>query len=200
MKLTTGCSQTLVNLCKNVAMPNVDAGAKAWELGLAGRVGSVIQVRRKELDLTAQQLAERTKSLGYPISRVAISKIEGNKRAGKFDVAELLVLAQALELPPLQLLFPDELDDDIELLPGQRAPTFHAKAWFTGGAGPMWPGQEVAELTEKLTRIDHVMANVFGSMAPGAVIGSMAPGGKSPIRYIGAPTEEADVKSEEEPK
>ena len=77
-------------------MPNVDAGAKAWELGLAGRVGTAIQVQRKELNLTAQQLAERTKSLGYRISRVAISKIEGNKRAGKFDVAELLVLAQAL--------------------------------------------------------------------------------------------------------
>jgi transcriptional regulator with XRE-family HTH domain len=180
----------LVNLCKNVAMPNVNAGAKAWELGLAGRVGSAIQVRRKELDLTAQQLAERTKSLGYPISRVAISKIEGNKRAGKFDVAELLVLAQALELAPLQLLFPDELDDDIELLPGEGTLTSHAITWFTGGPGPMWPSREVAELTKKL---DRITAN----MAPGAIMG-LVPG--SFMRPIAAPTAEADVKGKEETK
>ena len=178
----------LVNLCKNVAMPNVDAGAKAWELGLAGRVGSVIQVRRKELDLTAQQLAERTKGLGYPISRVAISKIEGNKRAGKFDVAELLVLAQALELRPLQLLFPDELDDDIEMLPGQRTSTFEAIARFTGGPGPMWPHREVAELTEKLNRVDDIMATVAASMAGASLV------------YKPAPTAEADLNSKEETK
>jgi transcriptional regulator with XRE-family HTH domain len=171
-------------------MPNVDAGAKAWELGLAGRVGTAIQVRRKQLNLTAQQLAERTKSLGYPISRVAISKIEGNKRAGKFDVAELLVIAAALRVPPLQLLFPDEPDDDIEMLPGQRTPRLQAIVSFTGGPGPMWPGREVAELTEKLNRIT-------ASMAPGDLMG-LTPG--SYMRPIAAPAAEADVKSKEETK
>lgn len=169
-------------------MPNVDAGAKAWELGLAGRVGTAIQVRRKQLNLTAQQLAERTKSLGYPISRVAISKIEGNKRVGKFDVAELLVIAEALQVPPLQLLFPDEPDDDIEMLPGQGTSRLHAITWFTGGPGPMWPSWEVAELTEKLNRIT-------ANMAPGTLMG-MVPG--SFMRPIAAPTAEADVKSNKE--
>ncbi|MCH9668944.1 MAG: helix-turn-helix domain-containing protein [Actinomycetia bacterium] len=87
-------------------MPNIDPVVKAWELDLAARLGQAVQTRRNALGLTAQQLAQRTADLGYPITRVAISKIEGNKRAGKVDVAELIVLAKALEMPPVLLLYP----------------------------------------------------------------------------------------------
>ena len=52
------------------------------------------------------ELAERTAELGYPITRVAISKIERNSREGKLDVAELLVLAEALGIAPVLLLAP----------------------------------------------------------------------------------------------
>jgi hypothetical protein len=75
------------------------------------------------------------------------------------------VIAAALRVPPLQLLFPGEQDDDVDLLPGQRTSTFHAIVWFTGGRGLMWPGREIAELTEKLNRIDDAMANTIASMA-----------------------------------
>jgi transcriptional regulator with XRE-family HTH domain len=104
-------------------MPNVDAGAKAWELELAGRIGAV-HVRRKALNLTAQQLAERTKNLGYPITRVAISKIEGNMRTGKIDVADLLVLAAALDLPTISLLLGTHRNS--------------RSRRFNGDAGPIW--------------------------------------------------------------
>src|ERR1700756_3655468 len=102
------------DLAGRVALPNVDQAAKEWQVELAGRVGAAIQARRKALRLTAQQLAQRTKELGYPVSRVAISKIEGNFRAGKLDVAELFVLAAALEIPPALLLFPDFPDGSVE--------------------------------------------------------------------------------------
>ena len=55
------------------------------------RRGAAVKARRNALKLAAVDLAERTKALGYPVNRVAISKIEGNLRAGKLDVAELLV-------------------------------------------------------------------------------------------------------------
>jgi hypothetical protein len=51
----------------------------------------------------------------------------------------------------------------------------------------MWPGREVAELTEKLIRMDDLIA-------------TMAPGGVFPFRQIAAPTAEADVNSKEETK
>ena len=84
--------------------------------------------------MTAQQLAERTRELGYPITRVAISKIEGNLRAGKLDVAELLVLAVALDIPPALLLFPAFPDGTLELLPGYDARVPKALDWLSGNA------------------------------------------------------------------
>lgn len=114
-----------------VALPNVDLVAKEWERELSRRVGAAVQARRKVLELTAQQLAERTRKLSYPVSRVAISKIEGNLRAGKLDVAELLVLAAALELPPAALLFPDILEE-VNALPGKPTPALASFGWFVG--------------------------------------------------------------------
>jgi transcriptional regulator with XRE-family HTH domain len=115
-------------------MPNVDGAAKAWEMDLSRRVGVAIQARRKALKLTAQQLAERTKDLGYHVTRVAISKIEGNLRAGKLDVAELFVLAVALEIPPALLLFPNFPDGSVELVPGGHAHVENGVNWLSGNA------------------------------------------------------------------
>jgi transcriptional regulator with XRE-family HTH domain len=113
-------------------LPNVDKAAKAWEMELSRRVGDAIQARRKALKLTAVDLAERTKALGYPVNRVAISKIEGNLRAGKLDAAELLTIAAALDVPPLVLLFPDLPDGCLEIIPEQVGTSWEAYEWATG--------------------------------------------------------------------
>lgn len=119
-------------MCKTVLMPNIDEEARRWELDLAGRVGRAVSARRKKLRMTAVVLADRTKELGYPITRVTISKIENNARAGKIDVAELLVLAVALEIPPALLLFPDFPDGKAEVLPGIEASGEAAVRWLSG--------------------------------------------------------------------
>lgn len=134
------CSRTQVDLCQNVVMPNIDKAAKAWQLDLAGRLGEAVQARRKALNMTALQLAQRTKELGYPITRVAISKIETNTRAGKFDVAELFVLAAALDIPPVLLLFPGNIrpvegygfGEVHELLPGVKVNDGDSGRWLSG--------------------------------------------------------------------
>ncbi len=113
-------------------MPNIDEEARRWELDLAGQVGRAVAARRKRLGLTAVGVAERTKELGYPITRVAISKIENNARAGKIDVAELLVLATALEIPPVLLLFPEFPEGDVEVLPGLESHADAAVRWLSG--------------------------------------------------------------------
>ena len=118
-------------------MPHIDETAKAWQLDLAGRVGAAVLARRKVLGLTAVQLAERTRALGYPITRVAITKIENNARAGKLDVSELLVLGKALEIPPALLLFPGYPDGKVKLLPGFEAASDEAVRWVSGAA--VWP-------------------------------------------------------------
>ena len=119
-------------------MPYIDDAAKAWQLELAKRVGAAVKARRTALKMTAQQLAERTKELGYPVTRVAISKIESNSRAGKVDVAELLVLGAALGVPPVTLIFGGPPDDTVELLPDLTVPFVSALAWFTGDDSLEW--------------------------------------------------------------
>jgi transcriptional regulator with XRE-family HTH domain len=150
-------------------MPNIDRGAKAWELNLAERVGKAVQKRRNALKLTAQQLAQRTAGLGYPITRVAISKIEGNKRAGKLDVAELLVLAQALEVPPALLLFPDYPDGPVQGLPGCERKGVEAVWWVSGRrARSETSGVDLVGLVEQradtmweLNKLDRMLLEVM---------------------------------------
>ncbi|ANN97512.1 Putative regulator or DNA-binding protein [Mycobacteroides abscessus subsp. massiliense] len=124
-------------------MPHVDEQAKAWQLALAKRIGKAVYDLRRKYDLTAQALAQRTAELGYPISRVAISKIESNSRSGKVDVAEIVVLAAALHTSPVALIYPGPYDEKVESLPGANDRQFDAVQWFS------------AESTEKTSRASH---------------------------------------------
>ena len=113
-------------------MPNIDEDAKRWQVELAGRVGRAVQQARKAARWTALELAARCEELGYPISRVAISKIESNSRAGKIDLAELIVLAAALNTSPVNLLYPGPYDTQIELMPKLDVTEYVAAEWFSG--------------------------------------------------------------------
>lgn len=123
---------TVVYACHDDAMPHIDPVVKQWELDTAHRVGLAVAARRKALGLTAVQLAARTAELGYPVSRTAVTKIETNARAGKLDVAELLVLAAALETPPGLLLYDGLVDAPVEYLPGHEATSIVAVKMLAG--------------------------------------------------------------------
>jgi transcriptional regulator with XRE-family HTH domain len=114
-------------------MPNIDQGAKEFELTRAGWFGNAVSWRRRALNLTASELSRRTVDLGYPISRGAIAKIESNLRSGKVDVTEVLVLSAALDIPPVLLLFPQFSTDGFgAVLPGVLAKEDEAVRWMSG--------------------------------------------------------------------
>jgi transcriptional regulator with XRE-family HTH domain len=114
-------------------MPNITEAAKTFDLTRAAWFGNAVSWRRKALDLTASELSRRTADLGYPVSRVAIAKIESNLRAGKIDVAEVLVLAAALDIPPVLLLFPQvSTDGGSPALPGCVTRDDDAARWMSG--------------------------------------------------------------------
>lgn len=78
--------------------------------------------------MTAQALANRCAELGHPLDRSVIAKLEKGFRQ-TVTVADLLVLARALEVPPVTLLFP--LDEaEVEVLPGELRPMWSAVQWF----------------------------------------------------------------------
>ncbi|WML61904.1 hypothetical protein [Rhodococcus sp. AH-ZY2] len=109
------------------------AEAREWANEQAARVGAEVHRLRTEVHrISAVQLAERTAELGYPITRGTIAKIESNSRAAKLDVAELAVLAKALCVPPIQLLYPQLPDGPVEVLPNVRVRSVDAMTWFSG--------------------------------------------------------------------
>lgn len=143
-------------------MPATDDVAKAWELDLAERFGHAVRERRAALGLSAQQVSDRTRGFGYPVTRVAISKIEGNMRSGKIDVAELLTLALALEIPPPLLLFPDFPDGQVEVVPGQHVGNTAALNWLAGRrAWQLGPENTGTQLVEAAVRLEQLEDPLF---------------------------------------
>lgn len=81
--------------------------------------------------MTVQRLSERCTELGYPIPRSTLTNLElGRKEA--LVVQELVVIAEALRIPPVELLFPALVTGQTEFLPGQTTMTWHALRHFTG--------------------------------------------------------------------
>lgn len=90
--------------------------------------------------MSAQRLADRTAELGLPVARNTIANLE-NGRRGSVSVAEVLVLASALNVPPIMLLLPIGRARDIEITPGRPLPVGRAIGWFIGQPG--WDGSHV---------------------------------------------------------
>ena len=110
--------------------------------------------------MSAVKLAARTTELGYPIHRVAISKLESGERA--ITVPELVILAAALNTVPLALLLPGTADAAIEILPGDEMTGAAAIGWFTGTTSATPTGvtrdrlaTSRLELTMKLNEVDE---------------------------------------------
>lgn len=97
-----------------------------------GGVGDAISAARVKAGLSAVQLSNRTRDLGVPIHRVAISKIESGER--DVTVSELVVLSVALDTAPVMLIFPGPYENSQEgrILPDLVMSKFDAAQWFSG--------------------------------------------------------------------
>ncbi len=93
---------------------------------------TALEVRRLRGKRTAQWLAERTKELGYPLTRAVISDIEVGRRR-YVTTAELIVLAAALNTSPVCLVYPGPYDTVVEVIPNSEdRPEYAAAEWFSG--------------------------------------------------------------------
>ena len=102
----------------------------------AGIGERVARFRKRAADangkqMTVQALADRCAELGLPLGRLTITKLErGNRQA--VTPAEVMVLAVALEVPPVELIFPVGQSEDVEILPGRKVPPLDGLRWFSG--------------------------------------------------------------------
>lgn len=110
----------------------LDSG-EAWAERLATTVGQQVSRYRRELvpRLSAQDLADRTAALGHEVKRSVIANLESGRR-GTVTLADVLVLAAALGVPPAALAFPHDATAELELLPGHTVEPIVALDWFTG--------------------------------------------------------------------
>jgi len=124
-----------------------------WERRLARHVLDAAQRRRKELGLTAKQVAERLTRAGWPVSVNSVNGILGKKGRESISVSQLVALAEALEESPSQLLFPWD-QDVMEIRPGVAQSPAQALLWF-------YKGSEIARTEpEEQESLDALMKRV----------------------------------------
>lgn len=127
-----------------------------WSKRLTTVIAGQITRFRTERKMSAQQLADATGTLQHPIARSVIANLESGRRDA-VSVAELLVLARALDVAPLLLVFPVGHDPVVEPLPNVVVNTWRAAKWFTGEA-PLPLGAPGAEWEDRQRWEDSPLA------------------------------------------
>lgn len=109
-----------------------DESAREWASERAALFGEAVGFWRNKMDLTMVELSNRTKEIGYPITRATIAKIESNQRNAKVDLAEVVTLATALEVAPTDLIFFGYPSNKFRVVPRSIMSSQWAAEWFVG--------------------------------------------------------------------
>jgi transcriptional regulator with XRE-family HTH domain len=104
-----------------------------WQERLTRVIAGEVRRYRHELKMSAQKLADECERLGFPIPRSVLANLEHGRREA-VSVAELLVLAAALRVPPILLVIPVARQESVEILPGVEAPAWPSALWWRGEA------------------------------------------------------------------
>jgi transcriptional regulator with XRE-family HTH domain len=116
-----------------------------WPADWTRVIGRAVKRAREARKLSGEALSQRCTALGYPIARTVIANLENGRRPGA-NVHEVVILARALDVAPLDLIFPAAWMDQVPLLPDAEHDVLAAAQWFAG-AGPFpresWTGSEL---------------------------------------------------------
>ncbi|MGW2020872.1 helix-turn-helix domain-containing protein [Streptomyces decoyicus] len=103
-----------------------------WVDQVMATVADEVRRRRKELGWSAQDLADKCEEIGHSIPRNVIANMESRRRSN-LPLVDVMVLAEALNTPPICLVYPVGYVDDVQRLPLQHpTSTLNALHWFTG--------------------------------------------------------------------
>ena len=102
-----------------------------WADSLTKAIAGEVRRHRLARKMSAQQLADRCGELGMEIPRAVLANLENGRRP-IVSVAELLVLAAALDVPPVVLVTPLGHAPGVEILPGRELDTWDAALWISG--------------------------------------------------------------------
>jgi transcriptional regulator with XRE-family HTH domain len=100
-----------------------------WGADLTDRIGA--EIKRLRGDRSGQWLSDRTDELGQRVSRSTISEIETRRRKS-LSVDHLILLAAALDVAAVDLIYPGGANTDVEMLPGVTKTKLEAVEGFGG--------------------------------------------------------------------
>lgn len=124
---------------------------RAWSQAWAAEIGQNIQRIRKTLGVSASRLSEACSDLGYGIPRSTIANLESGRKES-VPVHELVVIAEALGVPPLHLLYPIDLPSSVQYVPTVDISAYDAWNRFSRGLHTAHLPLEITEAraTEKV--------------------------------------------------
>jgi transcriptional regulator with XRE-family HTH domain len=93
---------------------------QTWAEEQAAHIAQEVRRLRRVHRRSAQWLSDQTAELGYSVTRAVIADLENGRRK-YVTIAELSVLAAALNTAPIALLYPPPFfDTEVEVLPGVK--------------------------------------------------------------------------------
>lgn len=105
-----------------------------WAREMAAEIGRSVRMIRARRGLSAEHLSVRCAELGHAIPRNTIANLE-NGRKETVPVHELVILAAALGVSPVELVYPVGRADKVEELPGKEQDPLMAAEWFCDERG-----------------------------------------------------------------
>lgn len=103
-----------------------------WPAAFTARIAQEMREARKAAGLTMGEVAQGCADRGLmEITEQSVKNLESGRKAS-MTIADFVVLADVLRVPPVTLLFPLGTSATVEVLPGREISTWDALAWFTG--------------------------------------------------------------------
>ncbi|MEU6405458.1 helix-turn-helix transcriptional regulator [Streptomyces sp. NPDC046985] len=103
-----------------------------WPATFTGRIAQRLREARRAAGLTMAEAAQGCADRGLPeLTEHSLKNLESGRKTS-ITVADFVVLADVLGVPPVTLLFPLGSSATVEVLPGREVSTWEAVAWFTG--------------------------------------------------------------------
>jgi transcriptional regulator with XRE-family HTH domain len=129
--------------------------ADDWAKQMTDRIGETIRELREPQSV--QWLEDRTDELGHRVSRSTVNELE-NKRRKSITLADVMVLAAALEVPVGHLIYPPDGPIIVEALPDLLIPRADAIEFLGGTVTDIQHDRE--ELADALQKADEARATI----------------------------------------
>lgn len=138
-----------------------------WPTAFTGRIARRLRDSRKAAGLTMAEVAQGCADRGLPeFTEHSMKNLESGRKTS-ITVAEFVVLADVLSVPPVTLLFPLGSSATVEALPGREVSTWDAVAWFTGESPLTEPAPEgsAREVLDLFRQHGDLVAGAMASYA-----------------------------------